>query len=198
LAGSGPAIVSKLDLIGQEIALGGSGTSNNNVLYRFYNNHRQSFEAGYRRFTRGHFTVEPIGEKLKPRPNGGQAVLGVLRDVVASPQGVNKKFESISRDLPLLFSILSFARGILAFGDLYLLLLGGFLMIAAKLAAPVLIALAIDRNLANKISYHFLWGTIVLTLISPVVSQLIRAFAYMGGNLVMSLDASDVVYQWDP
>jgi hypothetical protein len=92
---------------------------------------------------------------------------------------------------------LSLSRGILAFGDLYLLLLGGFLMIAVRLAAPVMIALAIDRNLANRISYPFLWGTIVLTLIWPVVSQLIRAFAYMGGNLAMSLDASDAVYQWD-
>jgi predicted PurR-regulated permease PerM len=40
-----------------------------------------------------------------------------------------------------------------------------------------MIALAIDRNLADKISYPFLWGTIVLTLIWPVVAQLIRAFA---------------------
>src|SRR4029434_8810456 len=92
---------------------------------------------------------------------------------------------------------LSFARGLISFGDFFLMLLGGFLMIAVRLAAPVMIALAIDRNLANKISYPFLWGTIVLTLIWPVVSQLIRAFAYMGGNLAMSLDASDVVYQWD-
>ncbi len=125
-------------------------------------------------------------------------MLGVIRDVVASPKDVNNKFETLSHDMPFLFSVLSFARGILAFGDLYLLALGGFLMIAVRLAAPVMIALAIDRNLANKISYPFLWGTIVLTLIWPVVSQLIRAFAYMGGNLAMSLDASDVVYQWDP
>jgi hypothetical protein len=197
LAGSGPAIVNKLDAIGQEIAWGGSGSSNS-VLYRFYNNHRKSFEEGYRRFTKGHFTVEPTGEKLKPPPGGGEAVLGVIRDVVASPKDVNNKFETLSHDMPFLFSILSFARGILAFGDLYLLALGGFLMIAVRLAAPVMIALAIDRNLANKISYPFLWGTIVLTLIWPIVSQLIRAFAYMGGNLAMSLDASDVVYQWDP
>jgi hypothetical protein len=196
LAGSGPAIVSKLDAIGQEIAWGGSGNSNS-VLYRFYNNHRNSFEEGYRRFTKGHFTVEPTGENLKPPPGGGEAVLGVIRDVVASPKDVNNKFETLSHDMPMLFSILSFARGILAFGDLYLLVLGGFLMIAVRLAAPVMIALAIDRNLANKISYPFLWGTIVLTLIWPVVAQLIRAFAYMGGNLAMSLDASDVVYQWD-
>jgi len=197
LAGSGPAIVGKLDAIGQELAWGGGGNSNS-VLYRFYKNHRNSFEAGYSRFTKGHFTVEPTGENLKPPPGGGEAVLGVIRDVVASPKDVNNKFETLSHDMPMLFSILSFARGILAFGDLYLLVLGGFLMIAVRLAAPVMIALAIDRNLANKISYPFLWGTIVLTLIWPVVSQLIRAFAYMGGNLAMSLDASDVVYQWDP
>src|SRR5499433_4027805 len=196
LAGSGPAIVSKLDAIGQEIAWGGSG-SNSSVLYRFYSNHRNSFEEGYRRFTKGYFTVEPTGENLKPPPGGGEAALGVIRDVVASPKDVNNKFETLSHDMPMLFSILSFARGILAFGDLYLLVLGGFLMIAVRMAAPVMIALAIDRNLANKISYPFLWGTIVLTLIWPVVSQLIRAFAYMGGNLAMSLDASDVVYQWD-
>src|SRR5262247_2075509 len=178
LAGSGPAIVSKLDAIGQEMAWGGSGNSNS-VLYRLYNNHRNSFEEGYRRFTKGHFTVEPTGEKLKPPPGGGQAVLGVIRDVVASQKDVNNKFETLSHDMPFLFSVLSFARGILAFGDLYLLVLGGFLMLAVRLAAPVMIALAIDRNLANKISYPFLWGTIVLTLIWPVVSQLIRAFAYI-------------------
>src|SRR5215813_10863038 len=160
LAGSGPTIVSKLDAIGQETFCGGSGNSNS-VLYRLYNNHRNSFEEGYRRFTKGHFTVEPTGEKLKPPPGGGEAVLGVVRDVVASPKDVNNKFETLSRDMPFLFSVLSFARGILAFGDLYLLALGGFLMIAVRLAAPVMIALAIDRNLAK------------------------------------SLDASDVVYQWD-
>src|SRR5215510_7157086 len=121
-----------------------------------------------------------------------------MRDVVASPQGVNKKFESLSRDMTFLFTLLSFARGILAFGDLWLLSLGGFLMIAVRLAAPVMIALAIDRNLAQKISYPFTWGVVVLTLVWPIVAQLIRALAYMGGNLAMSLDRSDVVYQWNP
>jgi hypothetical protein len=61
-----------------------------------------------------------------------------------------------------------------------------------------MIAVAIDRNLAQNISYPFLWGAIALTLVWPAVSQLIRAFAYMGGNLAMSLDASDYVYQWNP
>jgi hypothetical protein len=198
LMGTGPTIIKTLDNIGQEIAWGGSGGSDSGVLYSLYSSQRQSFEAGYSRFTKGHFIVEPTGENLKPPPGGEEAVLGVLHDLVSSPQGVNNKFESLSHDMPFLFSLLSFARGILAFGDLWLLLLGGFLMIAVRLAAPVMIALAIDRNLAQKISYPFTWGVIVLTLVWPVVSQLIRALAYMGGNLAMSVDRSDEVYQWDP
>jgi hypothetical protein len=199
LMGTGPTIINTLDTIGQEIAWGGSGgSSGRGVLYRFYNNQRQAFEEGYSIFTKGHFTVEPTGENIKPSPDGEAAVLGVLLDVTSSPQGINNKFETLSHDMPFLFSLLSFARGILAFGDLYLLLLGGFLMIAVRLAAPIMIAIAIDRNLAQRISYPFLWGTIVLTLIWPIVSQLIRAIAYMGGNLAMSLGASDAVYQWNP
>ena len=198
LMGSGPIIIDKLNAIGQEIAWGGNGGNSDSVLYRFYNKQRDSFEAGYARFAKGYFTVEPTGENIKPPAGGGTAVLGVLRDVVSSSQGVDNKFESLSHDMPFLFSILSFARGILAFGDLFLLLLGGFLMIAVRLAAPIMIAVAIDRNLAQRMSYPLLWGVIVLTLVWPAVAQLIRAFAYMGGNLAMALDASDYVYEWNP
>jgi len=198
LMGSGPALIERLDTIGQAVAWGGSGSSGNSVLYKLYNDQRKSFEMGYARFTKGYFTVEPTGERIKPPPGGGEAVLGVLRDVVASPKDVNNKFETLSHDMPFLFSMLSFARGIIAFGDLCLMLLGGFVTIAVRLAAPMMIAVAIDRQLAQKISYPFLWGVIVLTLVWPAVSQLIRAFAYMGGNLAMALDASDAVYQWNP
>ncbi len=197
LMGSGPAIISRLDTIGQAIAWGGND-GKSSVLHRFYDTQRKSFEVGYARFAKGYFTVEPTGENIKPPAGGGTAVLGVLRDVVSSSQGVENKFESLSHDMPFLFSLMSFARGILAFGDLFLLLLGGFLMIAVRLAAPIMIAVAIDRNLAQRMSYPLLWGVIVLTLVWPAVAQLIRAFAYMGGNLAMALDASDYVYQWNP
>ncbi len=197
LMGSGPAIINRLDTIGQSIAWGGND-GRSSVLHKFYDTQRKSFEVGYARFAKGYFTVEPTGENIKPPAGGGAAVLGVLRDVVSSSQGVENKFESLSHDMPFLFSLLSFARGILAFGDLFLLLLGGFLMIAVRLAAPIMIAVAIDRNLAQRMSYPLLWGVIVLTLVWPAVSQLIRAFAYMGGNLAMALDASDYVYQWNP
>src|SRR5262245_38883203 len=132
LMGSGPTIISRLDTIGQAIAWGGND-GKSSVLHRFYDTQGKSFEVGYARFAKGYFTVEPTGENIKPPAGGGTAVLGVLRDVVSSSQGVENKFESLSHDMPFLFSLLSFARGILAFGDLFLLLLGGFLMIAVRL-----------------------------------------------------------------
>jgi predicted PurR-regulated permease PerM len=56
-------------------------------------------------------------------------------------------------------------------------MLSGFLLIAVRLAAPLMIAVAIDRHLANKISYPFLWGVVMLTLVWPIVSYLIRGLA---------------------
>src|SRR5215510_835278 len=68
LMGAGPTIISKLDAIGQELAWGGSSRNGDSVvLNRFYTNQRNGFEEGYRRFTKGFFTVEPTGENLKPR-----------------------------------------------------------------------------------------------------------------------------------
>ncbi len=192
LMGSGPTLIKNLNAIGQEVASG------DGALARFYGQQRNGFETGYRRFAEGQFTVKPTGEQIQPPPGGGEALLGVLYDVTSSPKDVNRKLETLSHDMPMLFMLLSFARGIIDFGDFYLLLLGSFLLIAARLAAPVMIALAIDRELARKISYPFVWGTIVLTLVWPAVAQLIRAFAYMGGNLAMALDAGGPVYQWDP
>jgi len=195
LMGSGPLLIDKLNGIGQEIASGGDGDS---VLARFYVQQRNSFDVSYVRFAEGNFTVKSTGENIPPPPGGGEAVIGVLYDVASSPKDVDRKLQTLSRDMPTLFMFLSFARGIIDFGDFYLLLLGNFLLIVVRLAAPVMIALAVDRNLAHKISYQFLWGVVVLTLIWPAVSQLIRAFAYMGGNLAMALGDSNPLYKWDP
>lgn len=57
---------------------------------------------------------------------------------------------------------------------------------------------AIDRSLANKVSYPFVWGVIVLTLVWPVVSYLIRALAYLAGNVAMALGDEKPLYTWDP
>ena len=199
LLGSGPFIINYLNSIGKQIAQGNE-LIGNSAINRFYLSQRDSFNDSYRKFTEGLFTVKVNGQDVpvKPGPNGTDVVLGVLYDKEANIKDVERRLDVSSWNMPTMFSLLSFSRGIIEFGDLFLMMLGGFLLIAVRLAAPIMIAVAIDRNLAHKIAYPFAWGVVVLTLVWPIVSYLIRSLAYLGGNLAMALGDSDPLYVWDP
>jgi hypothetical protein len=198
LLGSGPYLISYLNSVGKQIAQGNE-LIGDSALSRFYHNQRDSFNDSYQKFTEGMFTVKINGQDVpvQPGPNGTEVVLGVLYDKEATLKDVERKLDVSSWNMPTMFSVLSFSRGIIEFGDLFLIMLGGFLLIAVRLAVPFMIAVAIDRNLANKISYPFLWGVVVLTLVWPVVSYLIRSLAYLAGNLAMAMGDSDPLYVWD-
>ena len=199
LLGSGPFLINYMNSIGKQIAQGNELVGDS-ALSRFYHAQRDSFNDSYQKFTEGLFTVKVNGQDVpvKPGPNGTDVVLGVLYDKEANIKDVERKLDVSSWNMPTMFSVLSFSRGIIEFGDLFLMMMSGFLLIAVRLAAPFMIAVAIDRNLANKISYPFLWGVIVLTLIWPVVSYLIRSLAYLAGNMAMAMGDSDPLYAWDP
>lgn len=199
LLGSGPFIINYLNSIGKQIAQGNELTGDS-ALSRFYRAQRDSFNDSYQKFTEGLFTVKVNGQDVpvKPGPNGTDVVLGVLYDKEANIKDVERRLDVSSWNMPTMFSVLSFSRGIIEFGDLFLMMLRGFLLIAVRLAAPIMIAVAIDRNLAHKIAYPFVWGVVVLTLVWPIVSYLIRSLAYLGGNLAMAMGDSDPLYVWDP
>ncbi len=199
LLGSGPFIINYLNSIGKQIAQGNE-LIGDSALSRFYRAQRDSFNDSYQKFTEGLFTVKVNGQDVpvKPGPNGTDVVLGVLYDKEANIKDVERRLDVSSWNMPTMFSVLSFSRGIIEFGDLFLMMLGGFLLIAVRLAAPIMIAVAIDRNLAHKIAYPFAWGVVVLTLVWPIVSYIIRSLAYLGGNLAMAMGDPDPLYVWDP
>ena len=199
LLGSGPYLINYLHSIGQQIAAGNESIGES-ALAKFYRSQRESFDRSYLKFSDGMFTVKVSGQDVpvKPVQGGTEAVVGVLYDKESSIKDVERKLDISSWNMPMLFSALNIARGIIDFGDFYLMLLGGFLLIAVRLAAPLMIALAIDRSLANKVTYPFVWGVLVLTLIWPVVSYLIRALAYLAGNVAMALGDEKPLYTWDP
>lgn len=199
LIGSGPYLIDYLSNIGKEIASGSQSTGDS-VLSRFYKTQRDSFDQSYQKFVDGCFTVQVNGDQVAvaPGPNGTDAVLGVLFDKESTLKDIDRQMDVSSWKMTTLFSILSFTRGIIEFGDFYLILLGGFLLIAVRLAAPFMISTAIDRQLAHKTTYPFVWGVVVLTLIWPAVSYLIRGLAYLAGNMAMALGDSQPLYNWDP
>jgi hypothetical protein len=190
--GSGSAIVTQLSDIGFRLSVGDDGISvGGSVLNSFYLNQRTSFDNAYVKFSNGHFTVQGTPVQLVP---GG--VQGVLFSTESPMQGTTRKLDEISKSMPLLFDSLNLARGVISFGDFFLMMLSSVLLIAMRLTAPVMIALAIDRNIAQKVTYPYVWGTIVLTLIWPIVALVIKSVAYLGGNIAMAV-GDQPVYAFD-
>jgi hypothetical protein len=62
---------------------------------------------------------------------------------------------------------------ILEFAQIFLAILSALLAVGLRLFAPFAIAVAIDRNLAQRISYPFAWSAAVFTLITPLVSHIL-------------------------
>jgi hypothetical protein len=188
LIGNGPKIINGMSETGAWIVRGGD---DNGVLYSLYKEQRTSFTKAYEKFTEVTFTVRDQSTQSVP---GG--LVGVTSSIESSLTNPDRKFEITSMSMPMAFAGLNFGRGLISFGDLFVTLLEGFLIIAMRLAAPVVIALAIDRNLAQRVTFPYLWGAVVLTLIWPVVYLLISVIAYMGGNVAMAM-GDKPLYRFD-
>lgn len=190
LLGNGPRIVDGMFVVGRELA---GGVDASSALHQFCVKQRSEFDAAYEKFTEGVFTVKDTS--VKPVPGG---MMGVIYSTETSVLDATRKFENLSKDMSFLFDSLNFSRGVITFGDFFLTLLGSFLLIAMRLSAPIMIALAIDRSVAQKITYPYAWGVAVLTLIWPFVVLLIKSIAYMGGNIAMALGNNQQFYAFDP
>ena len=176
-----------------------NGSAGRSLLFEFYKAQRDSFNESYEKMTMGTFTVKVDGRDFTVRPNTATTgtFVGVLYDNEGTIKDLDKKLNDSSYTLPTLFNWLNASRTILEAGDFWLLLLGGVLVLVFKAAAPLMMAVAIDQKLAHKVSYPFVWGAGVLTLIWPAVSYFIRALAYLFGNMAMALGDSEPLYIWD-
>ncbi|HEY6802920.1 MAG TPA: hypothetical protein VI306_05005 [Pyrinomonadaceae bacterium] len=201
LVGSSVWIIGQMAATGREIAEGNeiSGGAGRSLLFEFYKAQRDSFNESYEKTTMGTFTVKVDDRDFTVRPNTATTgtFVGVLYDNEGTIKDLDKKLNDSSYTLPTLFNWLNASRTILEAGDFWLILLGGVLVLVFKVAAPLMMAVAIDQKLAHKVSYPFVWGTVVLTLIWPAVSYFIRALAYLFGNMAMALGDSEPLYNWD-
>ncbi len=203
LLGSGPFLVGQLYGIGKWIAEGDEipGSGGRSMLFEFYRAQRDSFDESYAKFAEGHFTVNVRGETLElegaPANTSTGGLLGVPYDMESTVKDIDRKLDVTSYSMPTLFSIFNATRGIVDGGDFWLIILGTILMIAAKMLAPFAIAVAIDQKLAQKFTYPYLWGVMVLTIFWQPVSYALRALAYLFGNIAMAVGDSDPLYIWD-
>lgn len=201
LVGSSVWVIGQMAATGKQIAEGNDlqGSNGGSLLYDFYKAQRDSFNESYEKMMLGTFTVKVDGTDftVKPSTPSMGTFVGVLYDSQGTIKDLDQKLNDSSYTLPTLFNWLNAARTILEAGDFWLLLLGGVLVLVFKAAAPLMMAVAIDQKLAHKVTYPFVWGAVVLTLIWPAVSYFIRALAYLFGNVAMALGDSEPLYVWD-
>ena len=157
---------------------------------------RTAFNDQYYAFVQGHFIVKD-GKNVYVQPAyiepGDYGWVGILTDhesgdgQINGLQAIEGATDLSSWSMPKLFFGLNAARAILQSGEIFLLLLTGFIMIALKLAVPFMVAVALDKKLAERISYPFIWGTVVFTMIFPVVRDVLIFIAYTVASFGLSL-----------
>jgi hypothetical protein len=200
LWGSGTAIIDTLYVVGRDIAGDSRDIDARSRLYDFYLDQQDRFNQSYNKITDGHLTVKVKGEdEFTVQPiDGTEKVLGVMYDQGSTIKDIQNKLNDSSYSLPMMFGLMSFARGIMEIGDVWLVVLGGLLVMAFKVLAPLMIAFAVDRKLSQRAVHGYVWGLLVVTLFWPSVSYFLRALAYLAGNASMAVWDEDQVYAWNP
>lgn len=194
--GTGYSVMDGMRATGGEMA--GGGENGDNPLVRLYKEQRDAFDAGYAKFIENQFMVKVNGSEqaVTPPDNGSEAILSVPYDREGTIRDFDKKMSGTFSMSNLLWALNGIRSG-LEFGDFFLAAVAGVTFLALRILLPFMIMMAIDKGLAHRTSYPYLWGVIVLTLVWPVVATFLRMLAYMSGNIGLALGDPNPVYNWD-
>lgn len=136
------------------------------------------FNTNYEKFTEGMFLVKAVHT---------EEVIGALASENTNFRDITKMLDVSSWNLANVFMGITIGRFLLEFAQLFLAILSALLTIGLRLFAPFAIALAIDRTLAQRISYPFAWSAGVFTMVTPLVSHILGLAVYSAGNLAFTI-----------
>lgn len=173
LFGSGRVIINTGSQIGYDIV-------NVTEFRKVFWDAELDFNTNYEKFTEGMFIV-------KPAVNNPEEAIGALTSENPDFRDITKLLDVSSWNLSNVFIGMTVGRFLLEFANLFLALLSALITIGLRLFAPFAIALAIDRSLAQRISYPFAWSAAVFTLVTPLVSHVLGLAVYTAGNLAFKI-----------
>ena len=181
LFGTGPTILNSMEKMGQSVVW-------DTPIKSAYDSQGQKFEENYKKFLQAGFTVQ-----------GDKGPIGVLTDNESPVKSIDKALNPSSWNMPQVFTLVTVARGLMEFADLFLLLLGQFIMIALRLTSPFMIAIAIDQKMAHQVAYPYVKGAAAFTLIAPAVGAIVGIFAYAAANVPLNaIDFNSPIFKLDP
>ena len=172
LFGAGRTIINTWSQIGYDIV---NVTEFRKVLW----DAELEFNTNYDKFTEGMFLVKATSTS--------DAIAALTTDDVNLRNIANAAGNPSAWSLPNIFIGVTIGRAILQFSHVFLALLSALILIALRLFAPFAIALAIDRGLAQRISWPFVWSAAVFTMVTPLVSHVIGYIVYQVGNMALTI-----------
>ncbi len=172
LFGTGRTIINTWSQIGYDIV---NVTEFRKVLW----DAELEFNTNYDKFTEGMFLVKATSTS--------DAIAALTTDDVNLRNIANAASNPSAWSLPNIFIGVTIGRAILQFSSVFLALLSALILIALRLFAPFAIALAIDRGLAQRISWPFVWSAAVFTMVTPLVSHVIGYIVYQVGNMALTI-----------
>src|SRR5262249_27755035 len=172
LFGTGRAIINTASQIGYDII-------NVTAFRKVFWDAELEFNTNYEKFTEGMFIVKSV--------KNPDEVIGALASENPDFRDITKMLDVSSWNLSSVFIGVTMGRFLLEFAQIFLAILSAILAIGLRLFAPFAIAVAIDRNLAQRISYPFAWSVVVFTLITPLVSHILGLVVYTTGNLAFKI-----------
>lgn len=173
LFGNGRAIINTASQIGYDII-------NVSEFRKVFWDAELEFNTNYEKFTEGMFIVKSV-------TNNPDEAIGALMSENANLRDITKMLDVSSWNLSNIFIGVTIGRFLLEFAQIFLVVLSALLAIGLRLFAPFAIAVAIDRNLAQRISYPFAWSVAVFTLVTPLVSHILGLAVYTAGNLAFKI-----------
>jgi hypothetical protein len=181
LFGTGPTILNAMEKMGRAVVW-------DTPIKSAYDTQGQKFEENYKKFLEAGFTVQ-----------GDKGPIGVLTDNESPVKSIDKALNPSSWNMPQIFTVVTVSRGLMEFADLFLLLLGQFIMIALRLTSPFIIVIAIDQKMAHQVAYPYIKGAAAFTLIAPAVGAIVGMFAYAAANVPLSaIDFNSPIFKLNP
>lgn len=188
--GSAPYLLDVFTLVGKQIAK--PLKSANYWLVK-------DFDEKMKAYVKANFSVEdPNAIIAETLPNGQPGILGVINNKESSVADITADLNFLNWNMPRMFSLVVISQNIIKFGGILLALAGLFILIALKLASPIMAALGFDDKFAAQTFYPFCWGVATFCLSYPIVKEIAMYIAYSIGIIALSIYNNEPLYTLDP
>lgn len=111
-------------------------------------------------------------------PAGLYAIIFSPQEALANPGENIQHIETFASDVRNWFYLLVHSQALLYACTVFIMYLGFTIVMMMRMFSPFAILVGIDRSLALRITYNYLWGVIAWTLFTPTIIELFRLIAY--------------------